>query len=300
MEQNTIMLTLTNCPVCDSTEFKHRISCKDFTVSQNTFNIVECKHCSFLFTNPRPTNDDLPDFYKSINYISHSDTKKGFVSQVYHLVRKYTLNQKLKLLKANVSVGNLLDYGCGTGMFLKQANVKGWKSFGTEPDDGARDLANKNKKLAFGTKQELNAFDPFIKFNAITLWHVLEHVTDLPETLDFFKQKLNSNGVLVVAVPNYNSYDAKHYNAHWAAYDLPRHLYHFEAKTICQLMAKYGFVMHKTYPMKFDSFYVSMLSENYLLGRINYLKAFLVGLRSNLKANKATDYSSVIYVFKHA
>jgi len=294
------MLTLTNCPLCDSTEFKHRISCKDFTVSHNAFNIVECKHCSFLFTNPRPTNDKLPDFYKSIKYISHSDTKKGFVSQVYHLVRKYTLNQKLKLLKANVAVGNLLDYGCGTGMFLNQANAKGWNSFGTEPDDAARDLANKNKKFAFGNKQELNAFDPLITFNAITLWHVLEHVTDLPETLNFFKQKLEQNGVLIIAVPNYNSYDAKHYNAHWAAYDLPRHLYHFESKTICQLMAKYGFVMHKTYPMKFDSFYVSMLSEKYLLGRINYSKAFLVGLRSNLKAKKTSDYSSLIYVFKHA
>lgn len=294
------MLTLTNCPICDSKEFDHIITCNDYTVSQNPFNIVGCTQCSFRFTNPRPTNDNLPDFYKSINYISHSDTKKGFVSQVYHLVRKYTLNQKLKLLQANVAVANLLDYGCGTGMFLKQANAKGWNSFGTEPDEGARDLSNSNKKLAFENKQELNAFDPLITFNAITLWHVLEHVTDLPETLNFFKQKLNPNGVLIIAVPNYNSYDAKHYKAHWAAYDLPRHLYHFEAKTISQLLAKYGFALHETYPMKFDSFYVSMLSEKYLSDRINYLKAFLVGLRSNLKAKKASDYSSVIYVFKHA
>ena len=294
------MLILTNCPICNSTEFDHIITCNDYTVSQNPFNIVGCTQCSFRFTNPRPTNDNLPEFYKSINYISHSDTKKGFVSQVYHLVRKYTLNQKLKLLKANVAVGNLLDYGCGTGTFLKQANAKGWNSFGTEPDEGARELSNSNKKLAFGNKQELNAFDPLITFNAITLWHVLEHVTDLPETLNFFKQKLNQNGALIIAVPNYNSYDAKHYKAHWAAYDLPRHLYHFEAKTISQLLAKYGFALHETYPMKFDSFYVSMLSEKYLSGRINYLKALLVGLRSNLKAKKASDYSSVIYVFKHA
>ena len=294
------MLILTNCPICDSTEFDHIITSNDYTVSQNPFNIVGCMQCSFRFTNPRPTNDNLPEFYKSINYISHSDTKKGFGSQVYHLVRKYTLNQKLKLLKANVAVGNLLDYGCGTGMFLKQANSKGWNSFGTEPDEGARGLSNSNKKLAFENKQELNAFDPLITFNAITLWHVLEHVTDLPETLNFFKQKLNPNGVLIIAVPNYNSYDAKHYKAHWAAYDLPRHLYHFEAKTISQLLAKYGFALHETYPMKFDSFYVSMLSEKYLSDRINYLKAFLVGLLSNLKAKKATDYSSVIYVFKHA
>ncbi len=294
------MLILTNCPICDSTEFDHIITSNDYTVSQNPFNIVGCMQCSFRFTNPRPTNDNLPEFYKSINYISHSNTKKGFVSQVYHLVRKYTLNQKLKLLKANVAVGNLLDYGCGTGTFLKQANAKGWNSYGTEPDEGARELSNSNKKLAFVNKQELNAFDPLITFNAITLWHVLEHVTDLQETLEFFKQKLNPNGVLIIAVPNYNSYDAKHYKAHWAAYDLPRHLYHFEAKTISQLLAKYGFALNETYPMKFDSFYVSMLSEKYLSGRINYLKAFLVGLLSNLKAKKATDYSSVIYVFKHA
>ena len=294
------MLTLTNCPICDSKEFDHIITCNDYTVSQNPFNIVGCKQCSFRFTNPRPTNDNLPEFYKSINYISHSDTKKGFVSQVYHLVRKYTLNQKLKLLKANVAVGNLLDYGCGTGTFLKQANAKGWNSFGTEPDEGARELSNSNKRLAFENKKELNAFDPLITFNAITLWHVLEHVTDLPETLNFFKQKLNPNGVLIFAVPNNNSYDAKHYKAHWAAYDLPRHLYHFEAKTISQLLAKFGFALHETYPMKFDSFYVSMLSEKYLSGQINYFKAFLVGLLSNLKAKKATDYSSVIYVFKHA
>ena len=294
------MLILTNCPICDSTEFDHIITSNDYTVSQNPFNIVGCMQCSFRFTNPRPTNDNLPEFYKSINYISHSNTKKGFVSQVYHLVRKYTLNQKLKLLKANVAVGNLLDYGCGTGTFLKQANAKGWNSYGTEPDEGARELSNSNKKLAFVNKQELNAFDPLITFNAITLWHVLEHVTDLQETLEFFKQKLNPNGVLIIAVPNYNSYDAKHYKAHWAAYDLPRHLYHFEAKTISQLLAKYGFALHETYPMKFDSFYVSMLSEKYLSGRINYFKAFFIGLLSNIKAKKATDYSSVIYVFKHS
>ena len=143
------MLILTNCPICDSTEFDHIITCNDYTVSQNPFNIVGCTQCSFRFTNPRPTNDNLPEFYKSINYISHSDTRKGFVSQVYHLVRKYTLNQKLNLLKANVAVGNLLDYGCGTGTFLKQANAKGWNSFGTEPDEGARELSNSNKKLAF-------------------------------------------------------------------------------------------------------------------------------------------------------
>lgn len=294
------MFTLNNCPICDSNNFKPIISCKDFTVSLNTFNIVECKNCSFLFTNPRPSNNDLPSFYKSINYISHSDTKKGIISQIYHLVRKYTLNQKLKLLNSHVDFGNLLDYGCGTGMFLKQAVAKGWSSLGIEPDKGAREMANSDKHLAYSNKEELNTANPLITFNAISLWHVLEHITDLHESLNFFKQKLNKNGILIIAVPNFKSYDSKYYKEFWAAYDLPRHLYHFESKTICQLMYKHGFKLKQTYPMKFDSFYVSMLSEKYSFGRINYLKSFLLGLRSNLKAKNPAEYSSVIYIFNHA
>jgi predicted TPR repeat methyltransferase len=193
-----------------------------------------------------------------------------------------------------------LDYGCGTGMFLKVCQDKGWKAYGMEPDDGARKLGTEMGLNVFSDKERVNTYTNNQKFDVITLWHVLEHVTDLDETLTFFRERLNKGGALVIAVPNYTSFDAQHYKEFWAAYDVPRHLYHFEISTIQKLLSKYGFSLSETRPMKFDSFYVSMLSEKYMTGKINYVKAFLTGLKSNLKAKTANDYSSVIYVFKAA
>jgi SAM-dependent methyltransferase len=292
------MLQINNCPVCNSTIFSKDLICKDHTVSKEMFQIVSCNSCGFKFTNPRPENTILGNYYKSEDYISHSNTKKDIISKLYHAVRNYTLQKKIKLLDQYVSRGTLLDYGCGTGMFLKACQDKDWKSFGMEPDPGARKIAGEMGLNVSGDKTELANKTLGTKFSAITLWHVLEHVTDLDETLSFFRDKLGTGGVLLIAVPNYTSFDAKLYKENWAAYDVPRHLYHFEIKTISQLLKRFDFKLLQTHPMKFDSFYVSMLSEKYATGSINYVKAFISGLRSNLKANSSTDYSSVIYVFK--
>lgn len=293
------MHTYTNCPVCKSQTFSPFLSCKDYTVSMETFNIVSCTTCQFKFTNPIPDLDALGNYYKSEDYISHSNTKKGLISQLYHLVRSYTLKGKLNLVSKHVQKGSILDYGCGTGMFLKQCDDSGWKTYGMEPDSGARSIANSFALKVKENKADLIASFPEIKFNAITLWHVLEHVTDLDETISYFKERLATNGVLIIAVPNYTSYDAAHYKEHWAAYDVPRHLYHFDMESMSRLLNDRGFQLAETKPMKFDSFYVSMLSEKYQSGKINYFRAFLTGLKSNLKAKKASNYSSVIYVFKH-
>jgi 2-polyprenyl-3-methyl-5-hydroxy-6-metoxy-1,4-benzoquinol methylase len=292
------MKTIESCPVCKATTFTHSLNCKDYTVSQETFSVVVCDSCGFKFTNPRPDDSVLGSYYKSEDYISHSDTKKGLVSRLYHLVRNYTLNKKMGLINKYVSRGTILDYGCGTGMFLKTCVNNGWKCYGIEPDADALKLATHNGASVFANKTGLNTFDANFLFDAITLWHVLEHLTDLEETLNFFKAKLNSNGILVIAVPNHNSFDAKFYNEFWAAYDVPRHLYHFDKDTVEMLLSNYGFKLVETKPMNFDSFYVSMLSEKYKTGSINYFTAFMNGLKSNIKAKSAVDYSSVIYVFK--
>lgn len=291
-------MTINNCPVCNSNAFKQHLSCKDYTVSQETFNLVQCQDCSFVFTNPRPHDSVLGNYYKSEDYISHSDTKKGLVSKLYHAVRSYTLGKKISLISRYVPHGTILDYGCGTGMFLNECKKAGWKTMGMEPDSGARQIGAKMNLDVFEGKEALLKQHPNTTFDIITLWHVLEHVTDLEKTLGFFKTKLNPNGALVIAVPNHGSFDAQFYKEFWAAYDVPRHLYHFEPKTIQLLLERFGFKLQQQYPMKFDSFYVSMLSEKYKTGSINYFKAFLNGLRSNLKARSARDYSSVIYVFK--
>lgn len=293
------MINLTECPVCKSSLFKDVLVCKDHTVSGEMFTIVDCNNCNFKFTNPRPSNDVLGDYYKSADYISHSDTKKGLISRLYHLVRDYTLKGKIQLVEEYVSRGTILDYGCGTGMFLNVAKQSGWKTIGMEPDSGARKIALNMALDVCSDKLALLGAHPNQMFNAITLWHVLEHVTDLDATLAFFKRSLEKDGVLIIAVPNYKSLDAQTYSEFWAAYDVPRHLYHFDIDSVSNLLANAGFVLDSTRPMKFDSYYVGMLSEKYKNGSVSYVKAFMNGLRSNLAANKTKEYSSRIYIFRH-
>jgi 2-polyprenyl-3-methyl-5-hydroxy-6-metoxy-1,4-benzoquinol methylase len=294
------MLKINNCPVCGNSKFVPFITCKDYTVSSERFNIVSCETCNFKFTNPRPEDSKLEAYYKSEEYISHSDTKKGIIAKLYHAVRNHTLQGKLKLISKYVSRGTALDYGCGTGMFLKVCKDNGWEVFGMEPDEGARAIGIKQGLAVDADKQSLHSKIRNKQLDIITLWHVLEHVTDLDLTLTFFNLKLKDTGRLIIAVPNYTSYDAKHYGEFWAAYDVPRHLYHFEVNTISKLLSKFGFKLEECLPMKFDSYYVSMLSEKYKTGSVNYFKAFISGFKSNSKANSPKDYSSVIYVFKKA
>jgi 2-polyprenyl-3-methyl-5-hydroxy-6-metoxy-1,4-benzoquinol methylase len=292
------MKVIRNCPSCNSDKQKTSLVCKDWLVSQEEFTIVECQSCKLKYTNPRPEDETLGHYYESSEYISHSNTKAGFISKIYQVVRNHTLRQKEKLLRKHVSRGTVLDYGCGTGHFLKYCNDTGWSVFGIEPDAKARASALSNKLIAYPNKASFTEKHEGQKFDAITLWHVLEHVTDLKETLEFFNLSLKGNGTLVIAVPNHRSYDASFYGQDWAAYDVPRHLYHFDITSLEFLLKQHGFILIKTKPMLFDSFYVSMLSEKNKKGKINYISAVLIGLISNLKAVFSSEYSSRIFIFK--
>jgi 2-polyprenyl-3-methyl-5-hydroxy-6-metoxy-1,4-benzoquinol methylase len=260
---------------------------------------VSCYDCGFKFTNPRPTDENIGAFYKSQDYVSHTNTNKGFVNKLYHLVRKYTLRKKLNILNKFVSRGTILDFGCGTGMFLSCCKNDGWNTVGFEPDTGAKNIAISKGNKIYSEFNDLVDSTEAVKFDVISLWHVLEHVSDLPKTLQYFNTHLKPGGVLVIAVPNYKSYDAQYYKEFWAAYDVPRHLYHFDVDTISQLLSNNGFYLVDSLPMSFDSFYVSMLSEKYKTGAINYLKAFYIGLKSNLISKDNNSYSSTVYIFKH-
>ena len=288
-----------NCPVCNAINFNKFITCKDFTVSQEVFTIVECKDCRFKYTNPRPEPENIGNYYKSTDYISHSDTKKGIVSKLYHIVRNYTLKNKLKLINKHVSRGTILDYGCGTGSFLSVCKNNGWNAFGFEPDNDAAKIANQKGVIVFNKLNELKNQNLTTGYDVITLWHVLEHVTELNETVSFLKENLKKDGALIIALPNYKSYDAEIYKEFWAAYDVPRHLYHFDQLSINDLMSKRGFFLEEIKPMPFDSFYVSLLSEKYRNSKNNYFRAFFNGFLSNIKAKKSNNYSSLIYIFKH-
>lgn len=296
------MKEINTCLVCGSTKIEPFLVCKDYTVSQTDFQIQRCVECNFKFTSPRPKDADLGKYYKAEDYISHSDTKKGLVNKLYHGVRSYTLIKKLQLVIQHTKLksGKILDYGAGTGAFLNTCKTNKWDALGIEPDETARKvMADKFGITTFSSWKEAQQSASFSGFDCITAWHVLEHVPDLKETINALETSLKDKGIFIVAVPNPESNDAKHYKQFWAAYDLPRHLWHFEPKAMTKLFTDNGFKLEKTLPMVFDSFYVSMLSEKYKTGTTGLVKAFTRGLISNIKANKTgKEFSSQIYVFR--
>jgi 2-polyprenyl-3-methyl-5-hydroxy-6-metoxy-1,4-benzoquinol methylase len=292
------MEVLKLCPICEGNKISTYLSCIDYTVSRETYEIVKCDQCGFLFTNPRPSTSDIGKFYLSDEYISHSATKKGLMNSVYHFVRNYTIKRKYNLVsKHSGNQASLLDIGSGTGEFLHFAKLKGSKVIGIEPSEVGRQAAISNYQLEIHTEDYLDCI-PKNSFDAITMWHVLEHVHDLNGRVDQIYSLLKPPGKAFIAVPNYVSYDAQFYNRSWAAYDVPRHLYHFDKQSISRLFEKHKMKLISILPMKMDAFYVSMLSEKYKNGKINYLSALLNGWRSNSKAGSHPDrYSSVIYIF---
>lgn len=299
----------TNCPVCGSSEIKNILSVKDHTVSGEIFPIAECDSCTLRFTQHVPDADGIFPYYKSEDYISHTDSSKGIVNQLYRMVRKKTLRNKRKLVEkiTEIKNGQLLDVGSGTGAFVNEMKQNGWQVIGLEPDEGARTVA---KKLYNIELDDINKFFqlPANRFDAITLWHVLEHVHELSAYVQQLKSLLKENGKLFIAVPNYTSKDADIYSEYWAAYDVPRHLYHFSPRSMHLLMEKHGLKLLTCKPMWYDSFYISMLSSKYKdarlndavgQGKTNLLASFFNGFISNLKAIRDVKRcSSVIYVIE--
>ncbi|MDD7885971.1 bifunctional 2-polyprenyl-6-hydroxyphenol methylase/3-demethylubiquinol 3-O-methyltransferase UbiG [Flavivirga sp. 57AJ16] len=275
------------------------LTLKDHSVSGEKFELIKNNKYGFLETTPQPSLEKLPDYYKSEDYISHTDTQRNLFEKVYHFIRRISLKKKLKLINSfSYKEKNLLDIGCGTGDFLQTAKQNNWKVYGIEPNKQARNIANKKTNDAVFKIEQLLKFDP-ASFDVITLWHVLEHLPNLEDHITIFKKLLKPNGTLIIAVPNYKSYDAKYYKEFWAAYDVPRHLWHFNKKSISKLVSKVTMEVIKIKPMLFDAFYVSLLSEKYKHGKMNPIKGFWIGLLSNLKAIKSKEGSSLIYIIKN-
>jgi 2-polyprenyl-3-methyl-5-hydroxy-6-metoxy-1,4-benzoquinol methylase len=290
----------TQCPACGGTSIYPALSAKDHTVSQEVFEIWHCDDCTLRFTQNVPAAKDIGPYYRSSDYVSHSDTQKGLINRLYHRVRNHTLDSKRKMMVeiSGRQTGYLLDIGAGTGAFAATMQQAGWRVTGLEPDDIARQHAASKHGLKLLAAGELYHLEP-AQFDVITLWHVLEHVHDLHGYLQRFHEILKPGGKLVIAVPNYTSQDAAVYKSNWAAYDVPRHLYHFSPKAMKQLGEAKGFALQSMHPMWFDSFYVAMLSEKYRNGSGNLPGALWHGLISNMKAMGDTaKCSSVIYVFE--
>lgn len=291
-------ITYSQCPCCKGVGISKVLSAKDHTVSSEIFDIWECDVCSARFTQNVPDETEIIRYYQSENYISHSNTNKGFINAAYHVVKKQTLKSKKQLIQkyTKQGSGNILDIGAGTGAFLQIMYEANWNVLGLEPNSSAREKAKELYGLPLQPVHELYYLKPET-FDAITLWHVLEHVHDLHGYLAQFKKVLKKKGFLFIAVPNYTSNDATVYKESWAAYDVPRHLYHFSPQSITQLLLQHGLQLKEIKPMWYDSFYISMLSEKYKTGRSNFLTACINGWLSNWKAllNKERC-SSLIYI----
>ena len=290
------LVNIEKCPICGGESHRNFVEAEDHNVSKDRFNIVECNDCSFRFTNPIPSEGTIGDYYKSENYVSHSGTKKGFINRVYHVVRSRAIRQKEKLASKHSTAKNILDIGCGTGDFLAYCKSLNWNALGLEPDESARKIAIESNLIEAKPLNHLYAVEENT-FDVISMWHVLEHVYNLNDDIEQYKKILKQDGVLIVAVPNCSSKDAEHYGANWAAYDLPIHLYHFRPNNMKKLFSNHGMEVVEILPMKYDAYYISMISEKYKGG--NIFSGFLNGFKSNLAANaKNNKYSSQIYVIK--
>lgn len=292
------MVDVIECPVCKSRTIKTFRICKDFTVSHETFTVNQCQVCLLGITSPRPDTENLGRYYQSEEYISHSGKSAGLMGPLYTTARKFALSWKARILNSQSNKGTALDFGCGTGEFLQTLKTNGWDVVGVEPSDLAR------KKAEFLTNQKLyNSLSEIStnKFDAITAWHVIEHVPELSSVIHRLAQLLKKDGTIFIAVPNYESPDAEKYKDLWAGYDVPRHLWHFSRKSMKQLLESHGLNVIKIIPMKLDAYYVSILSENYKNGNKgsvgNLIKGVFSGFKSNATAG-SNNYSSLIYIAK--
>lgn len=285
------------CPWCGKPSEKHILHLKDEFLSQEEFDIFECEHCGLLFTTPRPVPDVIGRYYQSDAYYSHQQNKIGFVPRLYEFVKSFNIKNKVRLAIGGLPQGKLLDIGCGVGDFLCQVKKHNWEVVGIEPSDDAKNIAATRlgfRPLAPNDYQEL----PDASFDVITLWHVLEHVDDLKFQTSEIARLMKPNGRLIIALPNYQSFDCQYFKEKWAAWDVPRHLNHFSEDTLQKMIVSSGFTPVDSKKLVWDAYYISFLSEKYAHRSLPLVRGAWVGLRSNLKARRSGQYSSLVYRFQ--
>lgn len=285
------------CPWCGATSDHEYIKLNDLFLSQEHFSVFECDSCHLLFTVPRPSSEKLGSYYKSENYYSHQENKKGLIPTIYESVKSVNVRHKVKLATEGLSQGSVLDIGCGVGDFLSALMEKNWKIVGIEPDVDACSIAEKRLGVKPLSPSEYDSL-PDQSFDLITMWHVLEHVEDLHFQISQLHRLLKPGGRLLLALPNYLCFDAVHYQQYWAAWDVPRHLYHFKPDFIRSQISSFGFKYIDNQKLIWDAYYISYLSESYQHHSLPLLRGFLIGLRSNCKARSSGMYSSLVYRFQ--
>ena len=285
------------CPWCGSDKAQINLWLKDEFLTKEDFHICECLNCGLLYTMPRPDKEKIGEYYKSEEYYSHQENKKGFIPKLYEKVKKVNLKHKYDLATKGLQTGKLLDIGCGVGDFLHTAETHGWQCVGMEPSEDAKAIARKRTQAELLSIEELEQL-PEASFDVITMWHVLEHVDDLKWQVTQLQRLIKPNGRIAIALPNYKSYDGQYYKEHWAAYDVPRHLSHFNRNTITKILTTNNLKLIKTDKLKWDAYYISYMSEQYKIHKLPLFRGAYRGWLSNLKARRSGEWSSVVYIFE--
>ena len=285
------------CPWCGSEKAQINLWLKDEFLSKEDFHICECLNCGLSYTMPRPNKEKIGEYYKSEEYYSHQENKKGFIPRLYESVKKVNLKHKYNLATQGLNVGKMLDIGCGVGDFLHTAEEHGWTCTGVEPSEDAKAIAKTKTKANIINSEDMEKI-PDATFDLITMWHVLEHVDDLKWQIEQLHRLTKTKGRIVIAVPNYKSYDAQYYKELWAAYDVPRHLSHFNKNVLTKIFKSKNLELVRTDKLIWDAYYISYMSEQYKQHKFSLLKGTFRGCISNCKARHTKEWSSMVYIFE--
>lgn len=291
---------LNKCPLCNSQEIVTHLRCRDHFLSNEEFELFRCVSCGFIFTQDHPDEISSGRYYESDEYASHNDASAGFSNMLYRFSRKIMLSKKRRLAVklTGIKSGKLLDIGSGSGHFLSEMKNSGWDVRGIEINEKARTLSEKKFNLTVLLPANMNSLEAG-SFDCITLWHVLEHFHDPFMYAGEINRLLKPGGICIAAMPNSGSFDANYYLSTWAAYDVPRHLWHFNPETFEKFSGKAGLQLIKTAALPLDVFYISILSEKYRGSKFYFFAGIIKGawfsLCSLFRKNKA---SSLIYILK--
>lgn len=288
------------CPLCSSVNLNARLICTDYFVSGEKFPVVSCGECGFTFTQDHPGENEAGKYYASEEYISHSDTSRGLTNKLYRLARSFMLKRKVQLVKrmTGKDKGTILDIGSGTGHFANAMKLEGWLSEGIEINEKARSFSRKEFQLDVYDTSEIQRLNPE-KYDCITLWHVLEHFHDPDRYMQEIHRLLKPDGLCIIALPNSGSLDSEYFREHWAAWDVPRHIWHFTPLTFRRFAERTGFMLKETRALPLDVFYISILSEKYLGSKFSFIKGIIIGkiffTRALFRKEKS---SSLIYILR--
>lgn len=288
------------CPLCSSEMINAHFTCIDHFISKELFSLARCNSCGFLFTQDYPDENEINKYYESDDYISHSDTSEGIVNKMYHLIRQVMLLRKKKIIKklTGLKNGNLLDVGSGMGHFVCEMKKSGWSVKGIEINEKVRNFSAKTFNLEIIAPDQISSLEAD-SFDCITMWHVLEHFHNPDKYISDIITLLKPGGICMIALPNSNSPDAKYYKQFWAAFDVPRHLWHFDPATFSQFSEKTGIQVNHQLVLPFDVFYISVLSEKYMGSQWPFIRGIIMAIWfSFLTVFDRNKSSSVIYILK--